>query len=221
MTTDIKVLHVYTAISEVSKGIGFIGKDKKNTVQNYNFRGIDDIYNNINAELHKQRLIIVPNVLSHACVEYVGAKGNKQFHIILEVEYSFISCVDGSIVKGIAYGEALDSSDKATNKAMSQAYKYMMIQTFAIPVKDMEDADASSPDIGERVTQKNQYNEIPHNEVVDFISEAQVRELERLIKDSNTEISRFLKFAKASKLEEIAKSNFENLRAMLNKKKGG
>ena len=45
------------------------------------------------------------------------------------------------------FGEAMDSSDKATNKAMSAAYKYACIQTFSIPVTGEPDADADSPQV--------------------------------------------------------------------------
>ena len=41
----------------------------------------------------------------------------------------------------------MDSSDKATNKAMSAAYKYACIQTFSIPVNGEPDADAESPEV--------------------------------------------------------------------------
>jgi hypothetical protein len=37
----------------------------------------------------------------------------------------------------------MDSADKATNKAMSAAYKYMAMQTFCIPTEGDNDADAS------------------------------------------------------------------------------
>ena len=41
----------------------------------------------------------------------------------------------------------MDSADKATNKAMSAAYKYMAMQTFCIPTEGDNDADASHHEI--------------------------------------------------------------------------
>jgi hypothetical protein len=47
-----------------------------------------------------------------------------------------------------AMGEGMDSSDKATNKASSGAYKYVMLQVFCIPIKGLaEDGDRSSPEV--------------------------------------------------------------------------
>ena len=41
----------------------------------------------------------------------------------------------------------MDSGDKATNKAMSAAYKYAMFQTFCIPVEGTPDADGDSHEV--------------------------------------------------------------------------
>jgi hypothetical protein len=38
----------------------------------------------------------------------------------------------------------MDSGDKATNKAMSAAYKYAAFQAFSIPTESDNDADAST-----------------------------------------------------------------------------
>jgi hypothetical protein len=38
----------------------------------------------------------------------------------------------------------MDSADKATNKAMSAAYKYACLQTFCIPTEGDNDADATT-----------------------------------------------------------------------------
>jgi hypothetical protein len=42
------------------------------------------------------------------------------------------------------FGEAMDSGDKATNKAMSAAYKYVTFQTFCIPTEGDNDADLTT-----------------------------------------------------------------------------
>ena len=42
--------------------------------------------------------------------------------------------------------EGMDSGDKATNKAMSIAFKYACFQVFCIPTEEMQDPDADTPD---------------------------------------------------------------------------
>jgi len=46
----------------------------------------------------------------------------------------------------------MDSGDKATNKAMSAAYKYALMQTFAIPTEGDNDADATTHEVAPRTT---------------------------------------------------------------------
>jgi hypothetical protein len=58
-----------------------------------------------------------------------------------------VSAEDGSKHTARTFGEAMDSGDKATNKAMSAAYKYMAFQTFAIPTEGDNDADNHTHEI--------------------------------------------------------------------------
>ena len=58
-----------------------------------------------------------------------------------------MSAEDGSKTTARMIGEAMDSGDKATNKAMSAAYKYAAFQTFAIPTEGTPDADAETHEV--------------------------------------------------------------------------
>ncbi len=139
---------VYAAISEVARSLSRdgIGKDRKNQQQNYQFRGIDDIYNAIAPMLANARLCILPRVLARTCSERASKTGGTLFYTVVEMEFDFVAASDGSrhVVK--MFGEAMDSADKSTNKAMSAAYKYACLQTFCIPTEGDNDADATTPE---------------------------------------------------------------------------
>jgi hypothetical protein len=63
---------------------------------------------------------------------------------------------DGSSVTTVITGEAMDSGDKATNKAMSVALKYALLQMFLIPTDDMRDPDATThPEVKPAATSKS------------------------------------------------------------------
>ena len=146
---------VYKAISAVMADLAKegISKDQRNVQQGYNFRGIDDVLNALSSLLAKHELVILPRVLSRDCQERQTQKGGTLFYVTEEVEYDFISARDGSKHTTKVFGEAMDSADKATNKAMSAAYKYNAIQSFAIPTKGEDnDADATTPDPGKAKT---------------------------------------------------------------------
>ena len=58
------------------------------------------------------------------------------------MKYHFYAEDGSSVIVGPVPAEGIDSSDKATNKALSAALKYMLIQTFSIPTEDMTDSDS-------------------------------------------------------------------------------
>ncbi len=139
---------VYRAICQVAKAISKegISKDKSNAAQGYKFRGIDDIYNSLSAVIAGAELCILPRMVDRQQEERATAKGGVLFYVTVKAEFDFVSARDGSMHTVTMYGEAMDSADKATNKAMSAAYKYACLQVFCIPTEGMEDADAHTPE---------------------------------------------------------------------------
>jgi len=150
MADDMKALPaVYQAIAAVMQDVGRegIAKGRRNEMQKYNFRGIDDVYNALAPILARHHLIIVPRVLTRDKTEQASKNGGVLFYVVVHVEFDIICSVDGSRITAATYGEAMDSADKATNKAMSAAYKYMAMQTFCIPTEGDNDADASHHEV--------------------------------------------------------------------------
>jgi hypothetical protein len=138
-------MKVYKAINAVQAELSSVGitKDRRNMQgSGYNFRGIDDVYNAIAPLLAKHSLCILPRVLTRECVERASKSGGALFYVTVEVEFDFVSADDGSKHTVKTFGEAMDSGDKATNKAMSAAYKYAAFQAFSIPTESDNDADA-------------------------------------------------------------------------------
>ena len=145
-------MKVYHAINAVQRALSKqgISKDRKNQQQGYAFRGIDDVFNVISPLLAEHGLCILPRVLSRHCDERTNAKGTTLFYVTVEVEFDFVSAEDDSKHTIKTFGEAMDSGDKATNKAMSAAYKYAAMQAFAIPTEGDNDTDATTHDVAPR-----------------------------------------------------------------------
>jgi hypothetical protein len=140
---------VYQAIAAVTAEMARegIAKGRRNQQQGYAFRGIDDVYNALSPILAKHRLCILPRVTERVVQERETRNGGVLFYVTVRVEFDFVSADDGSVHMVRTYGEAMDSADKATNKAMSAAYKYAAMQTFCIPTEGDNDADASTPEV--------------------------------------------------------------------------
>ena len=139
-------MKVYQCINAVQAALSKIGisKSRTNQQQGYKFRGIDEVYSAISPLLAEHGLCILPRVLSRHCDERVNAKGTTLFYVTVEAEFDFVSAEDGSTHTVKTFGEAMDSGDKATNKAMSAAYKYAAFQAFCIPTEGDNDADATT-----------------------------------------------------------------------------
>ena len=140
--------NVYAAISSVMADLAIegISKNRKNQQQGYSFRGIDDIYNALSGSLSRHSLVILPRVLGREVTEREAKGGNALFYVVVEVEFDLVAG-DGSKHTIKTYGEAMDSGDKATNKAMSAAFKYACMQAFCIPTEGDNDADAVTHEI--------------------------------------------------------------------------
>ena len=138
-----KKMSIYETIPAVMAEIGVIGKDSWNK-QGFAYRGIDAVMNALNPAMTKYKMFAVPKVLDHKREERHAAKGGNLIYSIITVEYTFY-VEDGSSVSAIVIGEGMDSGDKATNKAMSAAFKYACFQTFCIPTEEMKDPDAETP----------------------------------------------------------------------------
>lgn len=139
---------IYRAINAIQGELAKIGisKGRKNKEQGYSFRGIDDVYGALAPLLAKYEVCVFPHVQERIVHERTTAKGTVLFYTTLKVEYELVSAQDGSIQTCSAYGEAMDTADKSTNKAMSAAYKYMCLQVFCIPTEGENDADERTHD---------------------------------------------------------------------------
>lgn len=142
-------MNVYNLIAKVSHDLcqQGIAKDRRNTQQGYGFRGIDDVYNALAPIISKHGLVILPRVISREVSERMGKSGSSLFYVVVEVEFDFVSSHDGTKHTVKTFGEAMDSGDKATNKAMSAAYKYAAFQAFCIPTEGDNDADATTHEV--------------------------------------------------------------------------
>lgn len=137
---------IYEAIVGVMKDVGVVGKNDKNKQQGFMYRGIDAVMNALQPAMIKNKLFVVPEVLNEERTERQTQKGGVLFFTRLTVKYTFLA-EDGSSVSAVVIGEAMDSGDKATNKAMSIAYKYACFQVFCIPTEEMQDPDAECHEV--------------------------------------------------------------------------
>jgi len=145
-------MKVYEKIAAITADLSKIGisKDSKNAQQGYAFRGIDQVYGALSPLLAKHGLCILPRVTDRQVAERQNRNGGTLFYTTLTVEFDFVASEDGSKHTIVTIGEAMDSGDKSSNKAMSAAYKYAAFMTFCVPTEGDNDADASTHEVAPR-----------------------------------------------------------------------
>lgn len=138
--------NIYAKLWQVMKATKAIGKNQKNQQQGFYFRSIDDFMNSMHDLLADAGVIILPSEKEHIQETYQTAKGGTQFRTRVHMQFTFVSTEDGSSVTADGWGEAADSGDKGYNKCKSIALKYVLMQMFLVPTKDIADPDRETPD---------------------------------------------------------------------------
>lgn len=138
---------IHVLMARILGELPAIGKDRVNTQQNFKFRGIDDVMNALNPLLAKHGVFYVPDVVERIDSERATKSGGVMYVVNLHVRYRFYG-PNGDHIEASGWGEGTDSGDKATNKAMTGAMKYVLFQAFAISTEEAaeNDADGDSPE---------------------------------------------------------------------------
>jgi hypothetical protein len=140
-------MKVYQAINKVQAALAKVGISKNSQAMGYKFRGIDAVYNHLAPLIAEHGLCILPRMLSRQCEERVSAQNKALFYVTVEAEFDLVCSEDGSKHTVKTFGEAMDSGDKATNKAMSSAFKYACFQAFCIPTEADNDTENETHEV--------------------------------------------------------------------------
>lgn len=138
---------IHELMPKVMEDVGVIAKSSQNTQQKYNFRGVDAALSKVNPVLIRHGISVTVEVIRHRVTiseqQRQGKDPQKQYHATLRMKVTFYAADGSSLVNTLA-GEGLDyGGDKATNKAMSAAFKYGLFFGLVIPVhkSEIEDSD--------------------------------------------------------------------------------
>lgn len=192
--TEKKVFASIHALMGDLSDIG-ISKAHYNRDQKFHFRSVDDVLNVLSPLLVKHRLLIMPRVINKSMTQMTSKSGAPRMHVSLTVEYDFVSVDDGSVYTARAEGEGMDSSDKATNKALSAAYKTLCIQALCIPTEGEPDADAEADTADAQPEQ--------------FITPAQAEQLRRALHFVDVTDEKFCQGAGIEHIEALQAHRFE------------
>jgi hypothetical protein len=134
---------VYERWSWVQDQLPAIGKDSVNKQQGFNYRGIDAVLNKLKPLLGKAGVFIMPARQKATYEQRSTAKGTVMHVCKIDAMWQ-IHGVGGDHFTAETVGEASDIFDKATSKAQTAAFKYLLWPGLAIA--ENEDNDGQTPE---------------------------------------------------------------------------
>jgi hypothetical protein len=103
----------------------------------YNYRGIDAAMNEMSPILVNNGITVTPKYSDLTLTKYERDGGKFSHAVTLKGSFTF-AAADGSSVVAEAYGESIDTSDKATIKAQTVAFRTVLFQQFIVPLMAMD-----------------------------------------------------------------------------------
>jgi hypothetical protein len=142
---------VYRKMVQVMKIVGQIEKDglikDKNGKDMYRYLSEEATTSAMQAAFIEVGLVVFPHELEETQFNSEGIKYEKPYSEPLckvKIAYKIVDVDTGEwdIIRSVGYGSD-GGGDKASNKAMTNAYKYMQRQAFAISTDSKDDADTT------------------------------------------------------------------------------
>lgn len=107
----------------------------------YAFRGIEAVLDMLNPLLSERGLFVVPcEVVSVSETARETRGGTLTYNVRVVMLYRWYGPA-GDFIQVASTGEGSDTQDKATQKAMTSAFKYMLFETFAISTEEGAKSD--------------------------------------------------------------------------------
>lgn len=156
MSEPIPTPNLYKRLLSITEEIGKIEKTGNNTAQGYKFIEQARVVAEVRVQLAKHGVMIIPETVSRTIERHTTTKTGYQgkpdyeqasYHANVVSRYTLINIdnPEDKIVCEWDAGEALDTSDKATNKAVTASQKSYLMKLFNI--SDQDDPDGGSPDV--------------------------------------------------------------------------
>ena len=161
--TDAVIAHknVAAALTAIIEELPGIEKTRKPGGVTYAYRGIEEITMALQPLLVRHGVVITPqaSVVSVVELPHKGTKGDWT-RTTLSVDYTIHLRNSEDQIFATCIGVGDDNADKGANKAMTQAFKYLLLQTFCIS-DPADDGDGIAVDGGGQPAQVDEEPSAP------------------------------------------------------------
>lgn len=146
-------MNLYEKIAAVMSDVAYLAKDDNVATgggKSYKAISEEKVTSTVRTSLLKNKLVILPIAQEHKREDerITDSYGKEKINRIttVNVTYRIVNTEKPEEYIDVASsGTGVDTQDKGVGKAMTYAYKYMLLRTFAIPTGD--DADRLSSDL--------------------------------------------------------------------------
>lgn len=129
--------NLFQKIAQVMKDVEYLSKDGEIKFGTTNYKAISEekVTSTLRTSLIANGLVILP------IEQLAGRTGNVS---TVNTKYKIVDIDTGQFEILASSGEGADTQDKGVGKAMTYAYKYMLLRTFAIPTGEDPDKISSA-----------------------------------------------------------------------------
>ena len=131
-------MNIYEKISAIMENVQYLAKDDKVSFGSTNYRALSEekATSIMRAELLKYKLVVFP-------VAQSSTRSGSITHV--DVTYRMVNVENpDEYIEIASCGDGADTQDKGSGKAMTYAFKYMWLRTFALPTGEDPDKISSA-----------------------------------------------------------------------------
>ena len=199
--------NIYQKINEVMKNIEYLTKDDKVEFGTTKYKAISEekVTTAVREQLVKQGIVIIPVKQESENKELIRTEKSVNMLTSVHVKYRIQNIDDiNDFIEVESNGTGVDTQDKGVGKAMTYAYKYMLLRTFAIPTGEDPDKISSAE------TDKKVETEVNNAK----INKTKLNALNSSIENhkiADIEVEKLLKKYKYSSTSEIQNKDYMNI----------
>ncbi|AGR47208.1 hypothetical protein JIMMER1_74 [Brevibacillus phage Jimmer1] len=130
-------MSVYKKILAVMNDVSYLQKDDKVEFKTTKYKAISEekVTSAVGQAMRKHGLVIIPIHQEHIKMDQLTT---------VNVRYRIVDVDTGDSIEAVSSGTGADTQDKGVGKAMTYAYKYLLLRTFAIPTGEDPDKVSSA-----------------------------------------------------------------------------
>lgn len=180
-------MNIYEKINKVMQNIEYLTKDDKVEFGTTKYKAISEekVTTAVRNELVKVGIAIIPIEQEMNVVELIRTDKSVNQRTDVNVKYRIQNIDDvNDYIIASSSGSGVDTQDKGIGKAMTYAYKYLLLRTFAIPTGEDPDKISSAeidskiaaevpekitPTMVEALRQMITNHKIPNEEVIEVL----------------------------------------------------